>query len=181
MKKLIVGTLAFGMVIGAGSSFASAEEMNRIPVNEDVAVETNFEAMNIESFEIQSITASQFQKVYAEMKKYQGKPYHYGGNSPSTGFDCSGLMQWGYGTQGIKLPRTAQQQYDATKHISKSDLQPGDLVFFQGTYNSGTYITHVGMYIGNNKFYNASSSKGVSEASLTDSYWIQHIAGYGRI
>ena len=90
-------------------------------------------------------------------------------------------MQWGYGTQGIKLPRTAQQQYDATKRISKSNLQPGDLVFFKGTYNSGTYITHVGMYIGNNTFYNASSSKGVSAARLDNSYWSQHIAGYGRI
>ncbi|MFI8705968.1 C40 family peptidase [Bacillus sp. NPDC077411] len=181
MKKLIAGTLAFGMVIGVGSSFASAEETNNIRVNEDVAVQTNFEAMNIESFEIQSITASQFQKVYAEMKKYEGTPYRYGGSSPKTGFDCSGLMQWGYGTQGIKLPRTAQQQYDATKRISKSNLQPGDLVFFKGTYNSGTYITHVGMYIGNNTFYNASSSKGVSAAKLDNSYWSKHIAGYGRI
>ncbi|MFD0770115.1 C40 family peptidase [Bacillus sp. CGMCC 1.60114] len=181
MKKIVAGTLAFGMVIGAGSSFASAEETSNIPTNEGATIQTNFETMNIESLAIQSITKSQFQKVYAAMKKYEGTPYHYGGNSPKTGFDCSGLMQWGYGTQGIKLPRTAQQQYDFTKRISKSDLQPGDLVFFKGTNGSKKGITHVGMYIGGNAFYNASDSKGVSAAKLDNPYWSQHIAGYGRI
>ncbi|MFI8707993.1 C40 family peptidase [Bacillus sp. NPDC077411] len=181
MKKIIAGTLAFGMVIGVGSSFASAEETESIPVNEDVAIQTNFETMNIESIEIQSITNSQFQKVYAAMKKYEGKPYVYGGDNPKTGFDCSGLMKWGYGTQGIKLPRTAQQQYDFTKRINKNDLQPGDLVFFKGTNGNKKGITHVGMFIGNNTFYNSSSSKGVSAAKLDNSYWKKHIAGYGRI
>ncbi|MBJ8031757.1 C40 family peptidase [Bacillus cereus group sp. N21] len=181
MKKIIAGTLAFGMVIGVGSSFASAEETSNISVNEEATTQTNFETMNIESLGIQSITNSQFQKVYAAMKKYEGTKYHYGGNSPKTGFDCSGLMQWGYGTQGIKLPRTAQQQYDFTKRISRSALQPGDLVFFKGTNGSKKGITHVGMYIGGNTFYNSSTSKGVSAAKLDNSYWKKHIAGYGRI
>ncbi|KFM95522.1 NlpC/P60 family protein [Bacillus clarus] len=181
MKRIIAGTLAFGMVVGTGNSFSSAEEISNVPVIEEVTIQTNFETMNIESLEIQSITTSQFQKVYAAMKKYEGKPYKYGGNSPKTGFDCSGLMQWGYGTQGIKLPRSAQQQYDFTKRISRSALQPGDLVFFKGTNGGKQGITHVGMYIGNNTFYNSSSSKGVSAAKLDNSYWKQHIAGYGKI
>lgn len=114
------------------------------------------------------------------MKKYDGTPYKYGGNSPQTGFDCSGLMQWGYGTQGIKLPRTSQNQYTSTTRIERTALQPGDLVFFKGTVPGKSGITHVGMYIGDNKFYNASNS-GVSEASLNSTYWSKYIAGYGRV
>ncbi|MFI8707994.1 C40 family peptidase [Bacillus sp. NPDC077411] len=182
MKKIITGTLAFGMVLGVGSSFASAEKVSIIPVNEEAAIQTNFETMNIESLEIQSITNSQFEKIYAEMEKYEGiKRYFHGGNSPKTGFDSSGLMQWGYGTQGIKLPRTAQQQYDFTKRISRSDLHPGDLVFFKGTNGNKKGITHVGMFIGGNKFYHSSSSQGVSAAKLDNFDWRKHIAGYGRI
>ncbi|CAM4304565.1 C40 family peptidase [Bacillus paramycoides] len=103
-----------------------------------------------------------------------------GGNSPQTGFDCSGLMQWGYGTQGIKLPRTSQDQYTSTTRIERKALQPGDLVFFKGTVPGKSGITHVGMYIGDNKFYNASNS-GVGEASLNSTYWSKYIAGYGRV
>ena len=63
-------------------------------------------------------------------------------------FDCSGLVQWCYGKAGISLPRTAQAQYDATQHIPLSQAQAGDLVFFHSTYNAGTYVTHVGIYVG---------------------------------
>ena len=70
-----------------------------------------------------------------------------GGASPTTSFDCSGLTQWTYGKAGINLPRTAQQQYDVTQHIPLSEAQAGDLVFFHSTYNAGSYITHVGIYL----------------------------------
>lgn len=89
-------------------------------------------------------------------------------------------MQCGYGTQGIKLPRTSQDQYTSTTRIERKALQPGDLVFFKGTVPGKSGITHVGMYIGDNKFYNASNS-GVGEASLNSTYWRKYIAGYGRV
>lgn len=173
MKKIIIGALTLGVILGSGSSFASADELDSVSQNGNTI-------QSISASTTKSITASKFSKVYAEMKKYDGKPYKYGGNSPKTGFDCSGLMQWGYGTEGIKLPRTSQEQYNKTTRINKNDLKPGDLVFFKGTDGSKSGITHVGMYIGNNKFYNASSS-GVKEDSLSSSYWSKYIAGYGRI
>ena len=76
--------------------------------------------------------------------RYLGVPYRYGGSSPA-GFDCSGLVLYVYGQLGINLPRTASAQYGATRRVSRSMAQPGDLVFFF----SGGGISHVGIYIGN--------------------------------
>src|SRR5690625_2263161 len=119
------------------------------------------------------------QSVMDEALKYEGYPYVFGGDNPSTSFDCSGLTQWSYQKAGINLPRTAQQQYDATESIPLSEANPGDLVFFHSTYNAGTYVTHVGIYIGNNQMYNAGDPIGY--ADLTSSYWQKHLIGAGRI
>ena len=108
-----------------------------------------------------------------------GWRYVYGGASPTTSFDCSGLTQWTYGKAGINLPRTAQQQYDVTQHIPLSEAQAGDLVFFHSTYNAGSYITHVGIYLGNNRMFHAGAPIGY--ADLTSPYWQQHLVGAGRI
>lgn len=132
----------------------------------------------------QYITAQKFdnktvQAIMNEALKYQGYPYVFGGNNPTTSFDCSGLVQWCYGKAGINLPRTAQEQYDTTQHISLSQAKPGDLVFFKGTYNAGTYITHVGIYVGNNRMYAAGDPIGY--ADLTSSYWQEHLVCAGRV
>ena len=108
-----------------------------------------------------------------------GWRYVYGGASPTTSFDCSGLTQWTYGKAGINLPRTAQQQYDVTQHIPLSEAQAGDLVFFHSTYNAGSYITHVGIYLGNNRMFHAGDPIGY--ADLTSPYWQQHLVRAGRI
>ena len=103
----------------------------------------------------------------------------YGGSNPNTSFDCSGLTSWCYGKAGISLPRTAQAQYDATQHIPLSQAKAGDLVFFHSTYNAGTYVTHVGIYAGNNRMYHAGDPIGY--ADLTSSYWQKHLIGAGRV
>jgi cell wall-associated NlpC family hydrolase len=77
--------------------------------------------------------------------RYFGVPYRYGGTTPR-GFDCSGLVQYVYAQLGVRLPRTAQQQYGATRRVSRSAARPGDLVFFFG----GGGISHVGIYAGGN-------------------------------
>ena len=119
------------------------------------------------------------QTIMNEALKYQGWEYVYGGASPTTSFDCSGLTQWCYSAAGITLPRTAQAQYDATQHIPLEDAQPGDLVFFQGTYNCGDYITHVGIYVGDNRMYHAGNPIGF--ADLTSAYWQAHLVCAGRV
>ncbi|MBT9743271.1 peptidase P60, partial [Dorea formicigenerans] len=131
----------------------------------------------------QYLTVKQFsnetvQAVMNEALKYQGWKYVYGGSNPNTSFDCSGLIQWCYGKAGISLPRTAQAQYDATQHIPLSQAQAGDLVFFHSTYNTSDYVTHVGIYVGNNQMYHAGNPIGYTD--LTSAYWQQHIICAGR-
>lgn len=119
------------------------------------------------------------QAIFNEALKYQGWKYVYGGSNPNTSFDCSGLVQWCYGKAGISLPRTAQEQYDVTQHIPLSKARAGDLVFFHSTYNAGTYVTHVGIYAGNNRMYHAGDPIGY--ADLTSKYWQEHLIGAGRV
>lgn len=128
---------------------------------------------------VHQVSGELAQKIMNEALKYQGWSYVYGGSKPNTSFDCSGLVQWCYSKAGISLPRTAQEQYDATQHIPLSQAQAGDLVFFHSTYNAGTYVTHVGIYVGNNQMYHAGDPIGY--ADLTSSYWQQHLIGAGRI
>ena len=94
---------------------------------------------------VPSFSDATAQAIFKEALKYQGWKYVFGGSNPNTSFDCSGLTSWCYGKAGISLPRTAQAQYDATQHIPLSQAKAGDLVFFHSTYNSGTYVTHVGI------------------------------------
>ena len=119
------------------------------------------------------------QAIMNEALKYQGWKYVYGGSNPNTSFDCSGLVQWCYGKAGISLPRTAQAQYDATQHLPLSQAKAGDLVFFHSTYNAGSYVTHVGIYVGDNQMYHAGDPIGY--ADLSSSYWQQHLIGAGRV
>ena len=107
-----------------------------------------------------------------------GVPYRYGGHDPS-GFDCSGLVYYSYLQQGIHIPRTTHSQLRTAKRISYSNIQYGDLVFFR---ISKSKISHVGMYIGNNKFVHApSKGKLVSISSLDTRYWKKRFVTAARI
>ncbi len=108
---------------------------------------------------------------------YIGVPYVFGGTSPY-GFDCSGYVQYVFANAGISIPRTADVQYDFGTPIATTDLVSGDLVFFS-TYTYGA--SHVGIYLGDNNFIHASSSRGVTIDSLGSSYWSSHYIGARRI
>lgn len=109
-----------------------------------------------------------------------GCSYVWGATGPNT-FDCSGLTQYCYRQNGISIPRTAAAQYSFTSRVDKSDLEVGDLVFFKGT-TSSSGITHVGIYIGGGQFVHASTTKtGVKISSLSESYYVKHYAGAGRV
>ena len=121
-----------------------------------------------------------FQAIMNEVTKYDGDAYQWAGMHPSTGFDCSGLLHYAFEeAAGISLPRTAQQQYDASERINYDEVQPGDLVFFEGTYQAAHRITHVGIYVGDGVMFDANGS-GVGYSEL-EGYWSQYLVGYGRV
>lgn len=125
----------------------------------------------------QSIEAASQSQITATANKYIGVPYVYGGTTTG-GFDCSGYTQFVFKKLGISLNRTAASQYTQGTAVSKSNLQVGDLVFFNTT---GKSASHVGIYMGNNKFVHAGSSTGVTMASLNDSYWVNKYNGARRV
>ena len=112
-----------------------------------------------------------------------GKPYVWGGAWPEIGFDCSGLVQWAHRQVGIALPRTAQQQFNATARISPEQIRPGDLVFFAYTNPlSVDPVTHVGIYVGHGWMVNAPDDGDVvREMPVFTGFWGAHYAGAGRV
>lgn len=114
--------------------------------------------------------ASSVQRLLGEGLTYIGVPYRWGGASPLTGMDCSGLVQVVYrNAVGINLPRTAIEQATQGSRVSLRDLRPGDLVFFN---TIGQNISHVGIYVGNGKFLNApSTGKFVRIDKLYSRFW----------
>lgn len=109
---------------------------------------------------------SQVNKLIKEAKKHIGVPYTWGGNSPSSGFDCSGFLKYVFNQIGVSIPRTVETIWQATTSVSSP--QPGDIVFFE-TYKKGP--SHAGIYLGNNQFIHAGTSTGVTIADMSSSYW----------
>ena len=101
-------------------------------------------------------TLSFNQQAASYVETFPGQiPYTYGGNSPSTGFDCSGLSQYVYGHLGKSIPRTAEEQFLSSRPESESAAWGGDLVFFHVSSDPSSYVYHVGIYIGNGQMVDA--------------------------
>ena len=109
--------------------------------------------------------------------RFGGVPYVWGGETPA-GFDCSGFVQYVFRQIGVNLPRTADVQYELGRKVLQSELQPGDLVFFE-TYEPGA--SHDGIYVGDGKFIAANSGTGVAVVSLGDPYWSSRYLGARRL
>lgn len=121
-------------------------------------------------------------KIFAEGEKYLGYPYVWGGSTPETSFVCSGFVCWTYTHSGAyDLPRTtAQGIYDQCKKISADEARPGDLIFFEGTYDSPHEpVTHIGIYAGNGQMLHCGDP--IKYASTQTAYWKSHFYGYGRL
>jgi cell wall-associated NlpC family hydrolase len=110
-----------------------------------------------------------------------GTPYRYGGASPTGGFDCSGLVMYVFNdVAGIKLPRTTRAQIDMpSAEVNRNDLLPGDLVFFN---TLGGRVSHIGIYVGENRFVHAPSSGGTVRLDRLDNpYWNKYYVAARRI
>lgn len=113
-------------------------------------------------------------------QQFKGWPYVWGGTSPKSGFDCSGLVQYVYAKWGIYLPRCASEQVNKGVPVKFNELQAGDLVFFKNTYKRG--LSHVGIFIGDGWFIHASSARtGVILSRLDSGYHKAHWYGARRL
>ncbi|MFP3903991.1 MAG: SH3 domain-containing protein [Armatimonadota bacterium] len=120
------------------------------------------------------------ERIVSTAKKYLGYPYVGGSASPSVGFDCSGFVHYLLKCHGISVSRSSRTQYRQGSPVSRSSLIPGDVVFFRNTYRPG--ISHVGLYIGGDKFIHASNSRrDVVIDSLNSSYYAPRYAGARRM
>lgn len=123
---------------------------------------------------------ARFAAIMAEAQKHLGKPYVFGASGPNS-FDCSGFVSYvlsnsvypGFGRT------TAQGLYNICTPVSRANAQPGDLIFFTGTYNAGRPVTHVGIYIGNGQMIHA--GKPVQYSSIDTTYWTSHFYAFGRL
>ncbi|MFC6334970.1 C40 family peptidase [Paenibacillus septentrionalis] len=121
------------------------------------------------TFSAGSVSASS-SSMLTNIEDVKGTKYKYGGNSTS-GFDCSGFVRYIFDKMDIELPRRSADQALEGSKVAKTDLKVGDLVFFDTSGSNNGGITHVGIYVGDNKFAHSSSSKGVTIDSLNSSYY----------
>ena len=129
----------------------------------------------------EALTDEKFRKMITEAEKYLGYPYVWGGSSPSTSFDCSGFVSWviNHCGNGWNVGRqTANGLMGKCDIIPKSEAKPGDLIFFQKTYNASG-ASHVGIYVGNGMMIHCGNP--ISYASIETNYWRQHYYCMGRI
>ena len=116
-------------------------------------------------------------KMFEFIEDWYGTPYKLGGTS-KTGIDCSAFSQFLFASvYGISIARTARDQHSQTNRISRTQLKEGDLIFF----NTRGGISHVGVYLQNNKFVHASTSGGVMISDVFDDYWARKFVGVGRL
>lgn len=129
----------------------------------------------------EALSDERFAAMIAEAEKYLGYPYVWGGSSPSTSFDCSGFVCWVINHSGVgSVGRTtAQGIFNYTTPIAPSEAKPGDIIFFTGTYDSGSAVSHVGIYVGNGMMIHCGNP--ISYASVNTPYWQSHFYAYGRL
>ncbi|ODJ55066.1 hypothetical protein BFR42_06650 [Brochothrix thermosphacta] len=124
-----------------------------------------------------STSGLSFNTLFSFAQQFSGTPYVWGGTTPS-GFDCSGFTQYVYGNSGVSLNRTAGDQMNQSTKISEGQAKPGDLVFF--SYNGGSSIDHVGIYMGNGQMINAQNN-GVKIDNIHGNGWGEFLVGFGTV
>ena len=127
----------------------------------------------------EALSDPEFAAMLEEAEKYLGTPYVWGGSSPETGFDCSGYVCWILNQSGWDVGRTtANGLWQQSAKVSEHEAKPGDLVFFQGTYDTPG-ASHVGLYVGDGMMISAGDP--IKYSNIHSSYWDKHLLGFGRI
>jgi len=141
-------------------------------------VPTNPPVTMITSPQVNKTSETLGEFIVKSAKLQMGAPYKFGGNSPGEGFDCSGLALYSHRINGISIPRRTAEQFEQGKHINRTELNSGDLLFFR---TMGPSVSHVGIYIGNDIFIHAPNSrKNVQIETLDNPYYKKRYLGARR-
>ena len=144
----------------------------------DAYINTEYEEYEISA---SALSDPQFAAMMEEAEKYLGYPYVWGGSNPNTSFDCSGFVSWVVNNCGVgwNIGRLGADSLRHTcSYVSPANARPGDLIFFEGTYDT-TGASHVGIYLGNNMMIHCGDP--IQYADITSSYWQQHFLSFGRL
>ncbi|WGZ94682.1 MAG: C40 family peptidase [Candidatus Thiothrix putei] len=179
LALLSVGAVAL-LLAGCNSENVKTAEAEQAKVYTAQFAHSKNNVANVARIPVQSSRdTSLLDRVVWNAEKQKGKMYRYGGESPKTGFDCSGLTQFAFEQgAGVSLPRTAADQYAASVKIPKHEASKGDLVFFK---TSGKRISHVGIYLGDDKFVHAPRTGKAITTDKLEGYWASKLVGFGRI
>lgn len=178
MQKLLIAAL-FAVIIGSTGTALAAPAANSYDNFLKTLDSIKNEAVLPAPEEVILKVPGKSQAITSIAQTMLGQPVVWGGASPTQGFDCSGLVQYVFRQAGLSLPRTADLQFLVGQPVAKSMLQPGDLVYFT-TYAPGA--SHVGIYIGTDKFIHTSFSKGVvAIGDMKNDYFVQRYYGAKRV
>ena len=173
---VLPGEVKVGGVKIAAPTVAETEPKKNMGIGYDAALSLPNKYANLLGVAPTSLTNLQ---LLAQMEKWFGTQYCFGGSTDSC-IDCSSFTQVILrDVYNVKIPRNSQQQFDASTKIEVENLKEGDLVFFN-TVSASMIITHVGVYVCNNKFVHASTSKGVTINDLSEKYFAKAFRGAGR-
>jgi hypothetical protein len=164
------------ILAGVGINLGGGALYNESVMGGNIGGGGNYRNYNIPQ---EALTDTAFAAMIEEGEKYLGYPYVWGGSSPSTSFDCSGFVSWVINHSGWNLGRNGSQSlYNKCAPVPNEGAKPGDLVFFEGTYDSPG-ITHVGIYVGDGMMLHCGDPIGYT--SINTVYWQNHLVGFGRL
>lgn len=171
----ILGSISFTYAVQASENEQLVETVESSKNDQELENEEN----SVKPETSVEVETSMVEQILDTADKLIGVRYKTSGISPSTGFDCSGFTSYVFSQHDIAIPRTSSDMYSVGEAVNRSELAPGDLVFFN---TSGNGISHVGIYVGDNQFIHSSTSRGVVLTSINDPYyWSKRYVGAKRI
>ena len=182
--SIVLVGLSSILLTGCGSTLQTKSVSPQTHNIQKISKTKNQNSLNIQKASLKKVQkvrkATAADRAAWIARKQLNTPYVWGGTTPK-GFDCSGLVQYSYNANKLKLPRTASQQYASTRRIPTHQAVKGDLVFFRNT-GKRKGITHVGIYLGNGRFIHAPrKGKTVEITQVKSRFWSKHLAGFGRV